>query len=93
VGSCRAVGIKVGVGKGRVPTGGEGRDVAQVAGVRLEEVLVAGTGDEAGPKVGVEESTVHKVGAVKDGGGREAVGSGTNGRRVRSSKGKRGSEK
>ncbi len=70
------VGVKVGVGEGRVPTGGEGRAVAQVAGVGLEEGLGAGTGDEAGPQVGVEESTAHKVGAVEGGGGARSSGVG-----------------
>ena len=91
VGSGGAVGVKVGVDEGRVPTGGEESAVAQVAGVGLEESLGAGTCDEAGAKVGVEESTAHKVDPSKVGEGREAVGSGTDGRRVGSSKGKRGS--
>jgi hypothetical protein len=88
-----AVGNKVGVSEDGVPkTGGEGRAVAQVAGVGLEESLGAGTGDKAGPKVGVQESSAHEVGAFKGERGREAVGSGTDGRRVGSSKGKRGRE-
>ncbi len=86
------LGLKVGVSEGRVPTGGEGRAVAEVTGVGLEEGLGAGTCDEAGAKVGVEKSTADKVCAV-EGEGREAVGSGTDGRRVGSSKGKRGSGK
>ncbi len=76
VGSGGVVGFKVEVSEGRVPTGGEGRAVAQVAGVGLEEVLGAGTGDEAGPKVGVEESTTHKVCAVEGGGGARSSGVG-----------------
>ncbi len=69
MGSGWVVGVKVGVGEGRMPTGDEGRTVAQVAGVGLEEGLGAGTCDEAGAKVGVEESTAHKVCSVKGGGG------------------------
>ncbi len=42
--------------------------------MRLEEGLEIGAGDEAWPKVGVEESSAHKVGAI-EGGGR-ARGSG-----------------
>ncbi len=71
------VDVKVGVGEGRVPTGGEGRAVAQVAGVGLEEGLGAGTCDEkAGAKVGVEESTAHKVCSVEGGGGARSSGVG-----------------
>ena len=76
VGSGGVVGVKVGVGEGRVPTGGEGRAVTQVAGVGLEEGLGAGTCDEAGAKVGVEESTAHKVGPVEGGGGARSSGVG-----------------
>jgi hypothetical protein len=77
-----AVGDKVGVGEGGVPTGGEGRAVVQVAGVGLEEGLGAGPGDEAGPKVGVQESSAHEVGAFKGGG--RARGSGVGDRREKS---------
>ena len=59
----------------------------------MEEGLGAGTCDKAGAKFGVEESTADEVGSVEGGEGREAVGSGTDGRRVGSSKGKRGSGK
>ena len=52
------------------------------AGVGLEEGLGAGTADEAGTKVGVEESTAHKVGSVEGGGG--ARGSGVWDRREKS---------
>ena len=45
-----AVGHKVGVGKGRVPTGVEGSAGAQVPGVGLQESLGAGTCNEAGTK-------------------------------------------
>ncbi len=93
VGGGGAVGDKVGVGEGGVPTWGEWRAVGQVAGVGLEEGLRAGTGDEARPKVGVQEAAAQKFGAFKVGEGREAVGSGTDGRIVGSSKGKRGSGK
>jgi hypothetical protein len=48
-----------------VPTGGERRAVVKIAGVGLEEGLRAGTGDEAGPKIGVKESTAHEVGTFK----------------------------
>ena len=92
VGGGGAVEDKVGIGEGGVPTLDEGRAVGQVAGVRWEEGLRAGTGDEARPKVGVQEAATHKVGAFESG-GRAAVGSGTDGRRVGSSKGKRGSGK
>ncbi len=70
------VGVKVGVGEGRVPTEGEGRAVAQVAGVWLEDGLGAGTCDEAGVKVVVEESTAHKVSSVECGGGARRGGVG-----------------
>ncbi len=53
-----------------------GRAVAQIAGVGWEEGLGAGTGDEAGAKVGVEESTAHKVCAVEGGGGTRNSGVG-----------------
>jgi hypothetical protein len=76
VGSGWVVGFKVGVGEGRVPTGGEGRAVAQVASVGLEEGLGAGTGNEAGPKVGVEESAAHKVCSTEGGGGARSSGVG-----------------
>jgi hypothetical protein len=74
VGGGGAVEDKVGIGEGGVPTLDEGRAVGQVAGVRLEEGLRAGTGDEARPKVGVQEAAAHKVGAFKSGG--RARGSG-----------------
>ena len=70
------------VGEGRVPTGGEGSAVAQVAGVGLEEGLGAGTCDKAGAKFGVEESTSHEVGSVEGGG--EARSSGVGDRREKS---------
>ncbi len=76
VGSGWAMGLKVRVGEGRVPTGGEGRAVAQVAGIGLEEGLGAGTSDEAGAKVGVEKSTADKVCAVESGGGARGSGVG-----------------
>ncbi len=53
-----------------------------VAGVGLEEGLWAGAGDEAGPKVGVEESSAHEVGSFK--GGERARGSGVGDRRKKS---------
>ena len=43
--------------------------------------------------VGVQEAAAHKVGAFKSGGRARGNGSGTDGRRVGSSKGKRGSGK
>jgi hypothetical protein len=82
VGGGGAVGDKVGIGEGGVPTWGEGRAVGQVAGVRLEEGLRAGTGDEARPKVGVQEAAAHKVGAFESGG--RARGSGVGDRREKS---------
>jgi hypothetical protein len=82
VGSGGAVGLKVGVSEGRVPTGGKGRAVAEVTGVGLKEGLGAGTCDEAGAKVGVEKSTADKVCAVEGGGG--ARGSGVGDRREKS---------
>jgi hypothetical protein len=78
-----AVGDKVRVGEGGVSTGGEGRAVAMVAGVGLEEGLWAGAGYEVGPKVGVEGSSAHhKVGSFKGGG--RARGSGVGDRREKS---------
>ncbi len=74
VGGGGTVGDKVRVGGG-VPTKGEGCAVAKVAGVGLEEGLWAGAGDEAaGPKVGVQESSVHEVSSapLKVGGGKGA---------------------
>jgi hypothetical protein len=76
VGSGWVAGVKVGVGESRVPTGDEGRAVAQVAGVGVEEGLGAGTCDEAGTKVGVEESTAHKVCSVEGGEGARSSGVG-----------------
>ncbi len=76
------MGLKVGVSEGRVPTGGEGRAVAEVTGVGLKEGLGAGTCDEAGAKVRVEKSTADKVCAVEGGGG--ARGSGVGDRREKS---------
>ena len=93
VGSGGAVGLKVGVSEGRVPTGGKERAVAEVTGVGLKEGLGAGTCDEAGAKVGVEKSTADKVCAVEGGGGARGSGVWNNGRIVGSSKGKRGSGK
>ncbi len=40
MGGSGAVGDKVGVGEGGVPTGGEGRAVVQVAGVWLEDITI-----------------------------------------------------
>ncbi len=82
VGGGGAVGDKVGVGEGGEPTGSEGRAVIQIAGVGLEEGLRAGPGDEARPKVGVQESSAHEVGAFKCGG--RARGSGVGDRREKS---------
>jgi hypothetical protein len=82
VGGGGAVGDKVGVGEGGVPTGGKGCAVVQVARVGLEEGLGAGLGDEARPKVGVQESSAHEVGAFKGGG--RARGSGVGDRREKS---------
>ena len=76
MGSSREVGFEVGVSEGRVPAGGEGRAGTEVAGVGLEESLGAGTGNEAGAKVGVEKSTPDKVGAVEGGGGARSSGVG-----------------
>ena len=56
--------------------GGEGRAGTEVTGVGLEESLGAGTGNEAGAKVGVEESTAHKVCSVEGGGGARSSGVG-----------------
>jgi hypothetical protein len=78
----RKVGDKVGVGEGGVPTGGEGRAIVQVAGFGLEEGLGTRPGDEAGPKVGVQKSLSHEVGAFKGGG--RARGSGVGDRREKS---------
>ena len=77
-----AVGVKVRVGEDEMPTGGEGRAVAKVVGVGLEEGLGTGAGDEAGPKVGVQESSAHEVGTFKGGG--RARGSGVGDRREKS---------
>ena len=68
MGCGREVVGKVGVREGGVPTGGERRAVAKVAGVGLEEGLRAWTGDEAEPKIGVQESTAHELGTFKGGG-------------------------
>ena len=76
MGSSREVGLEVGVSEGRVPTGGEGRAVTEVAGVELEEGLGAGTCDKAGAKFGVEESTSHEVGSVEGGGEARSSGVG-----------------
>ena len=76
MGSSREVGFEVGVSEGRVPAGGEGRAGTEVTGVGLEESLGAGTGNEAGAKVGVEKSTPDKVGAVEGGGGARSSGVG-----------------
>jgi len=48
----------------------------------LEEGSRAGTGDEARPKVGVQEAATHEVGAFKSGG--RARGSGVGDRREKS---------
>ncbi len=82
MGCGREVVGKVGVREGGVPTGGERRTVAKVAGVGLEEVLRAWTGDEAGPKTGVQESTAHELGTFKGGG--KARGSGVGDRQEKS---------
>ena len=74
VGCGREVVVKVGVREDGMPAGGERRAVAKVACVGLEEGLRAWAGDEAGPKIGVQESTAHEVGTF-NGGGR-ARGSG-----------------
>ena len=79
MGSSRAVGLEVGVSEGRVPAGGEGRAGTEVAGVGLETSLGAGTGNEAGTKVGVEKSTADKVCAVEGGGGARGSGVGDRG--------------
>ena len=42
----------------------------------MEEGLGAGTGDKAGAKFGVEESTSHEVGSVEGGGGARSSGVG-----------------
>jgi hypothetical protein len=73
---------KVGVREGGVPAGGERPAVAKVAGVGLEEGLWAWAGDEAGPKIGVQESTAHELGTFKGGG--RARGSGVGDRRKKS---------
>ncbi len=64
----------MGVRTGGMPAGGERLAVAKVACVELEEGLRAWGGKEAGPKIGVKESTAHEVGTF-NGGGR-ARGSG-----------------
>ncbi len=63
-------------------TGGERRAVAKVAGVGLEEGLRAWAGDEAGPKIGIQESMAHELSTFKDGG--RARGSGVGDRREKS---------
>jgi hypothetical protein len=83
VGGGGVVGDKVEVGEGGMPTGGEERAVAQIAGVELEEGLRAGASDEAGSKVRVDESSAHKFGTF-EGGGR-ARSSGVGDRREKSS--------
>ncbi len=82
MGCGREVAGKLGVREGGVPTGGERRAVDKVAGVGLEEGLRACTGDEAGPKIGVQESTAHELGTFKGGG--RARGSGVVDRREKS---------
>ncbi len=72
----------MGVREGGLSTGGERRAVAKVAGVGLEEGLRAWAGDEAGPKIGVHESTAHELGTFKGGG--RARGSGVGDRREKS---------
>ncbi len=67
------------VREGGVPTGGERWAVAKVAGLGLEEGAWAWAGDEAGNKIGVQESTAHELGTFKDGG--RARGSGVGDRR------------
>ncbi len=74
VGCGREVVVKVGVREGGMPAGGKRRAVAKVACLGLEEGLRAWVGDEAGPKIRVQESTGHEVGTF-NGGGR-ARGSG-----------------
>ena len=65
MGGGSAVVDKVGVGEGGVPTWSVGSAVVQVFDVGLEECLGAGAADEAGPKVGVDESPAHQVGTFK----------------------------
>ncbi len=82
VGYVREVVVKVGVREGGMPAGGERLAVAKVACVGLEEGLRAWASDEAGPKIGVQESTAHEVGTF-NGGGRTR-GSGVRDRREKS---------
>ncbi len=65
------------VGEAGVPTEGEGRAVAQVAGVMLEEGLRAGASDEAGPRSESRNRRLTRSAPSKVGEGREAVESGT----------------
>ena len=78
VGCGREVVVKVGVREGGVPTGSERRAI--VAGVGLEEGLRGWAGDEAGPKIGVQESTAHEVGIFKGGKGARQWGRGQTGK-------------
>ncbi len=82
MGCGREVVGKVGVREGGVPTGVERRAVAKVTGVGLEEGLRAWAGDEAGSKIGVQESTAHELGTFKGGG--RVRGSGVGDRREKS---------
>ncbi len=84
---------KVGVREGGVPTGGERRAVAKAAGVGLEEGLRAWAGDEAGPKIGVQESTAHEVGTFKGGGRARCSGVGDRREKSRVFEGKEGIRK
>jgi hypothetical protein len=82
LGCGREVVVKVGVREGGMLSGCERRAVAKVACVGLEEGLRAWVADEAGSKIGVQESTAHEVGTF-NGGGR-ARGSGVGDRREKS---------
>jgi hypothetical protein len=92
MGCGREVVGKVGVREGGMPTVGERRAVAKVACVGLEEGLRAWAGDEAFlQELGSRNWRLTRPAPSKVGERREAVGSGTDGRRVGSSKEKRGS--
>ncbi len=82
VGCGREVVVKVGVREGGMTAGGERRAVAKVACVGLEEGLRAWAGDEAGPKIGVQESTAHEVDNFNGGGRARGSGVEDDGRRV-----------
>jgi hypothetical protein len=72
------MGVRRFVGRANGRLRGEGRAVAEVAGVRLEEDLGPGPVTRQGPRSG-STNPAHKVGSVK--GGRRAQDSGVGDRR------------